>query len=65
MDCVYNLSVAEGKTEAFVRVDGEHLAWLDPEGTKWITDLDTGVQASQSIFTLTRVTPVLLVSGYL
>lgn len=25
--------MAEGKTEALVRVDGEHLAWLDPEGT--------------------------------
>lgn len=56
--------MAEGKTEALVRVDGEHLAWLDPEGTKRITALDTEVQASQSVSTLTPVTPVLLVSGY-
>lgn len=56
--------MAEGKTEALVRVDGEHLAWPDPEGTKRITALDTEVQASQSVSTLTPVTPVLLVSGY-
>lgn len=65
IDCVYNLSVAEGKTEALVGVDGEHLAWLDPEGTKQVTALDTEVQASQSASTLTPVTSVLLVSGYL
>lgn len=63
IDCVYNLSVAGGKTEAFVRVMGSTWpgwtlrAQMDYRPRHWSA-------GQPEHFYINPVTPVLLVSGY-